>query len=100
MLSQQGLNVLLGNLHGHLTKPRPLAVGGQTLTLPHWPSVKAILGVLRNVAQKPRFQRMLREANAVIAVREVTADMIEKYLVSTIKLFNCINMLIICYSTV
>ena len=74
-LTQGGLQVLLRQLHDSMSRPKQLK------QLPHWPSVRAVMGVLRNLSQRPQFQQALREADAVVAMREVTCEMVEKYLV-------------------
>ena len=68
----KALPVLLDMLSGHMAAPAG----------PHWPSVKAILGLLRNLAQKAQNQTVLREQKGVLTIKNLLCFVVENYLVS------------------
>jgi hypothetical protein len=47
----------------------------------HWPSVKAILGLLRNLAQKAQNQTVLREQQGVAIIKDLLCFVVENYMV-------------------
>lgn len=57
--------------------------------VPHWPSVKAILGLLRNLASRPANFVMLRETGAVNMITRVFLFVAQGILVSTTLFVNC-----------